>query len=254
MSRRLPAPAAGPEVAAAFAELAETLASDLDIDTYLTAVCRHCVSLVASESAAILYAAGDDDSVGVAASDERSLTLALGKPEARAGAWPSDGPWTDCQRSGQLITIADIREKLERWPWFAKAAVQAGFTTVTLVPVSSLDGIVGALALLGGTAPDVAGILLALSLVDAAGAGLALSREHRRQEVAITRLQSALTSRIVIEQAKGILAERWQVSPDAAFWHLRRHARSSQRGLPEVARSVIAGTHELARPDPAQPA
>ena len=250
----MPAPAAGPDVAAAFAELAETLAGGLDIDTYLIAVCRQCVRLVAAESAAIRYAAGDDnDSLGVAASDERSLMLALGAPGTRQGGCPPDGPWTDCKRTGQLITIADLGAKLDQWPWFAKTAVQAGYTTVTLVPVSSPDGIVGALALLGGTAPDADGILLALSLADAAGAGLALCREHRRQEVAITQLQSALTSRIVIEQAKGILAERWKVAPQEAFGHLRRHARSSQQGLPEVARAVIAGTCELARPDPAQP-
>jgi ANTAR domain/GAF domain len=225
------------------------LASDLDIDTYLTTLCRHCVRLAAAESAAIVYAAGDDESVRVAASDEQSLMLALGAPEAR-GIGSPDGPWTDCQQTGQLITISDIREKLDRWPWFTKMAVQDGFTTVTLIPVSAPDGIVGALALLGGTAPDVAGILLAHSLADAAGAGLALSRELRRLEVAITQLQSALTSRIVIEQAKGILAERWKVSPDEAFGHLRRHARSSQRGLPEVARAVIAGGRELAPPQP----
>ncbi len=250
----MPAPAAGPDVAAAFAELAETLASDLDIDTYLIAVCRHCVRLVGSESAAILYAAGDDGSVSAAASDERGLMLALGAPGTRDGARPPDGPWIDCKETGQLITIADLAAKYDRWPWFAKSAVQAGFTTITLVPVSSPDGIVGALALLGGRPPDVAGILLALSLADAAGAGLAVSREHRRQEVAITQLQSALTSRIVIEQAKGILAERWKIAPDETFCHLRRHARSTQRGLPDVARAVIAGTCDLTRPDPVAPA
>ncbi len=251
----MPAPAAGPDVAAAFAELAETLASDLDIDTYLSAVCRHCVRLVSAESAAILYYRGEgDDSVSVAASDERSLMLVLGAPGPRQGRFPPDGPLADCQRTGQLITIADLGAKLDRWPWFAKTAVRAGYTTVTLVPVSSPDGVIGALALLGGTAPDAAGMLLALSLADAAGAGLAVSREHRRQQAAINQLQSALTSRIVIEQAKGILAERWQVAPDEAFSHLRRYARSGQRGLPEVARAVIAGTCDLARPSPAPPA
>jgi GAF domain-containing protein len=246
----MPAPAAGPDVAAAFAELAETLASDLVIDTYLVAVCRHCVRLVGSESAAILYAAGDDDSVSAAASDDRGLMLALGGPGTPDGVRPPDDPWTDCKETGQLIAIADVAAKIDRWPWFAKSAVQAGFTTITLVPVSSPDGVLGALALLGGQPPDVAGILLALSLADAAGAGLAVSREHRRQQDAITELQSALTSRIVIEQAKGILAERWKITPDEAFGHLRRHARSSQQGLPDIARGVIAGSCHLTRPDP----
>ena len=179
--------------------------------------------------------------------------LALGAPGSRDGARTPNGPWTDCRRTGRLITIADLSAKLDRWPWFASTAIQAGYRSVTLVPVSSQDGIIGALALLGGTAPDVSGVLLALSLADAAGAGLALSREHRRQQTAITQLQGALTSRIVIEQAKGILAERWQLTPDEAFNHLRQQARSSQRGLREVASAVIDGTCELARPDHVQP-
>lgn len=250
----MPASPASPDVAAAFAELAETLASDLDIDAYLTAVCCHSVRLIAAESAAILYSVGpDDESVQVAASDERARRLALGEQGGSGDPSSRECPWTDCKRTGQLITIADLRRKRDRWPWFTKMAVNSGFTTVTLIPVSSQDGIVGALALLGGAAPDVAGILLALSLADAAGAGLALSQEYRRQQTAITQLQSALTSRIVIEQAKGILAERWHVTPDEAFDQLRRHARASHQLLLDLARAVIDGTAELARPETAKP-
>jgi hypothetical protein len=113
----------------------------------------------------VLYAAGDDDAVSAAASDDRGLMLALGGPGTRDGVRPPDGPWTDCKETGQLITIADLAAKLDRWPWFAKSAVQAGFTTITLVPVSSPDGIIGALALLGGRPPDAAGILLVPVLV-----------------------------------------------------------------------------------------
>src|SRR5258706_13448398 len=98
----MPALARGPDVAAAFAELAETLASDLDIEKYLTAVCRHCVRLVDAESAAIVYAG---DGVGlseVAASDDRGRVLARGALSA------AEGPWRETVRSGQLITIADL--------------------------------------------------------------------------------------------------------------------------------------------------
>src|SRR5262249_11386229 len=156
----------------------------------------------------------------VAASDDRSRVLAYGALSA------ADGPWLETVRSGQLVTIDDLTVQGQRWPLFTTLAVRAGFTTVTLVPVGPQAGRVGALALLGRTEPDVSGILLALSLADAAAAGLALSAELRRQETAITQLQSALASRIVIEQAKGILAERWNVTPDEAFGSLRRQART----------------------------
>ncbi len=151
--------------------------------------------------------------------------------------------------TGKLITVANVRADVRRWPWFAAAAAKAGLVLITAVPIRSRADVIGALGLLGGTAPDAAGIRLARSLADAAAAGLALADEFRRRETAITQLQSALTSRIVIEQAKGILAERWSVAPDEAFDRLRRHARSAQRRLHDVAAAVISGRTDLAPPD-----
>jgi len=121
-----------------------------------------------------------------------------------------------------------------------------------VVPLNPQAGVSGALALLGGATPDASGILLALALADAAGAGIALTDELRRQEASISQLQTALTSRIVIEQAKGVLAERWKVTPDEAFRTLRRYARDTQSRLPDLAASVVNGTIEIA-PDKARP-
>src|SRR5258708_1835570 len=244
----MPALAGGPDVAAAFAELAEMLASDLDIEKYLTAVCRHSVRLVAAGSAAIVYAAAHDaDLSRVAASDDRGRVLAHGSLSA------ADGPWRETVRSGQLVTIADLSVQARRWPLFTSMAVRAGFTTVTLVPVGPQVGRVGALALLGRTGPAGAGILLALALADAAAAGLALSAELRQKETAISQLQSPLASRILIEQAKGILAERWRVTPDEAFSALRRQARTNQQALADLARAILSGTPDLASPHPLNP-
>jgi hypothetical protein len=241
----MPASAEGPDVAAAFAELAETLASDLNVEKYLAAVCRQCVRLVGADSAAMVYAVGPGGSLSdVAASDDRGQAL------ARAAVSAADCPWREAARSGQLFTIADLAVQGQRWPWFTDMATQAGFLAVTLVPVGPQAGRVGAIALLGRTEPDVAGILLALSLADAAAAGLALSAELRRHQTAISQLQSALTSRIVIEQAKGVLAERWRVTPDQAFGALRRQARANQQVLADLARAVISGTADLGGPDP----
>ncbi len=240
------APAQGQDVAAAFAELAETLASDLDIDKYLAAVCRHCVGLVGVQCAVICYQDGKDGSaLRVAASDDTGRSLAAASPDA------SLGPWAQCMSTGEVITVADLSSRRDRWPWFAEQAIAAGLNTVTVAPLGPRPGVIGALALLGGTAPDASGIMLALSLADAAGAGIVLADELRRQETAISQLQTALTSRIVIEQAKGILAERWKVTPDEAFGTLRRLARATQRRLPDLAAAVIEGTVEIA-PDSAR--
>src|SRR5258708_21180237 len=153
----MPALARGPDVAAAFAELAETLASDLDIEKYLTAVCRHCVRLVDAERRATGYGGDGAGLSEVAASDDRGRVLARGALSA------AEGPWRDTVHSGQLITIADLPVQGQRWPLFTAMAVRAGFTTVTLVPVGPPADRVRWLALLGPTEPDIAGVLVSLS-------------------------------------------------------------------------------------------
>jgi ANTAR domain len=239
------APAAGPDVGAAFAELAQALASDCDVEPYLTAVCRHCVRLAGADSAAIVYATGAGGAMtGLAASDERARALAAASIDAEAS------PWRECARTGQLISVADLRTREQRWPWLTAMVVAVGLIAATFIPVGQQPSARGALALLGGAEPDVAQILVALSLADAAAAGLAIGTVLRQQQTAIAQLQSALRSRIMIEQAKGVLAERWQMPPDDAFAALRRHARASQRGLVDLATAVVAGTAQLARPEP----
>lgn len=227
-------------MAAAFAELAETFASDLDIETYLAVVCRHCVELIDVSSAVIVYATPHGrSSFGVASSDEAGRRLAADPQGARTG------PWSQCMATGQLIPVADLDAEGDRWPGFRKAALRDGLTAVTMIPINARGYVVGALALLGDTAVDAAGIHLACSLADAAGTGILLADELRRRETAINQLQTALTSRIVIEQAKGILAERWQMPPDEAFEHLRRHARRTQCRLPDLARAIVDGSVDV---------
>jgi hypothetical protein len=234
--------AAETDVAAAFAELAETLVSGIDIDQYLADVCRHSVSLVGADTAAVVHTTGQDPA-RVTAADERGHRLAVRSLEAR------DSPWTECMATGVLISVADVGAESQRWPWFVQLASQAGLRAITVLPVRSPTGVAGALALLGEPVLDARGIRLARSLCDAAGYGMAVAEQRVRLEVAVSQLQLALSSRIVIEQAKGILAERWRVAPDEAFRTLRRHARTTQRRLADVARAIIEGTADLLPPD-----
>jgi hypothetical protein len=246
-------------VGSAFAELAETLASDVGIDTYLAAVCRNCVTLIGAVSAAIVFPAGSAwQSFDVVTSRGASAPTAppQAAPSQAEALWHdhavsgfTTGPLAECLTTGRPIVAADLRAERIRWPWFAETALQAGLVTLTVLPVSARSSVVGAMAILGRTAPDAAGIDLARSLAEAAGTGIFLNGELRRQENAVTQLQSALTSRVLIEQAKGILAERWKVAPDTAFHALRQFARNRQRRLPEVARGIIDGSIGVPAPD-----
>ncbi len=235
--------ARGADVATAFAGLFETLARDLDIESYLAVLCRHCVGLVGARCAAIVFAEAPATSAArLAWSDD------LGHQLADDSLGAATGPWQECLATGQLITVADLSSDTRRWPEFTRAALLAGLGSVTVIPVRSRSDVTGALALLSETVLDATGIHLACSLADAAGAGIVLSDELRRQERSIAQLQAALTSRIVIEQAKGILAERWKLAPDEAFDRLRKYARANQFRLPDLAQAIIQQTTQ-APPD-----
>jgi len=231
--------AAEQNVAAAFAELAETLAADLDVTQYLTAVCRHGVELTGARAAAIICSPEPGVPGTVAASDPRARRLA-------AAHGDRTGPWARCMATGEPFTIANLSPGAEPWPGFAADAAASGMTTATFLPLGTRPAsVAGALALLGGEAPDLASVPLAMALADAAGAGILLAGELHRQQVTVAQLQAALSSRIIIEQAKGVLAERWQVPPDVAFQHLRRHARRAQRRLADLALDVVQGSADL---------
>lgn len=239
----MPEPARGPDTATAFAGLFDTLARDLDIESYLAVLCHHCVGLAGADCAAIVFAEAPATSAArLAWSDETGRRLADDSLSAQTG------PWQECLTTGQLITVVNLNSGGGRWPEFTTAALRSGFRSATIIPVTSRSGVVGALALLSKSVLSATGIHLACALADAAGAGIVLSDELRRQERSIAQLQAALTSRVVIEQAKGILAERWKVAPDEAFNRLRKYARANQVRLPDLAQAIVQGTAQAPTP------
>lgn len=97
----------------------------------------------------------------------------------------------------------------------------------------------------GRLAPD---LMVARAVAKVAGTWLERDRELQHALTVAAQLQRARTSRVTIEQAKGILAERWRVSPDEAFTALRRHARDHNQRLHLVAGKVVAGILDLSHP------
>ena len=151
------------------------------------------------------------------------------------------GPCLDCFRTGQPVTAADLAGPGQRWPRFAAAATQAGFRTVEALPMRLRDQVIGALNLFrADPGPfDAADLRLGQALADVATIGLLHERNVRRSETVAEQLQGALNSRVVIEQAKGKLAERLGMDMDQAFAMLRDYARNSNQRLTDVARDII---------------
>lgn len=225
------------ELAEAFVELSGTLLDDVDPVEFLRRLTTRCVELLPVDTAGVLVAEGSAGlrPAGAATAPRVPALLELQVPS---------GPSTECLRVRRPLVNLDLREEHRRWPRFVTAALEAGFRSLHVLPMRVRDETVGALNLFGvDPDPLAAGDLrVGQALADVATAGLELLRRLRRAEQLANQLQGALSSRIVIEQAKGILAERGRLDMGRAFERLRGYARSHNRRLTELADAVVNRT------------
>jgi GAF domain-containing protein len=232
-------------LAQTFVELADTLVAGFDLMEFLHTLTERCVEILNVDAAGLLLADGRGALRLVAASTEQARIAELFQIQN------DEGPCLDCYRTGQVVIASDVRadETVRRWPRFAPAAQQMGFAGVHAIPMRLRDQVIGTLNLFrsepNGLDPSVA--RAARALVDVATIGILQERAVRQQELVAGQLQAALNSRVMIEQAKGILAERLQVTPDQAFVMLRRYARDHNRPLTALVGDVVGGTVDIAR-------
>jgi GAF domain-containing protein len=232
-------------LAQTFVELADTLVAGFDLMEFLHTLTERCVEMLDVDAAGLLLVDSDGALRLVAASTEQARVAELFQIQN------DEGPCLDCYRTGQVVMVSNIRSKeaAARWPRFSTAARQMGFAGVHAIPMRLRDQVIGTLNLFRGKPdgldPSVA--RAARALVDVATIGILQERAVHQQEVVAGQLQVALNSRVVIEQAKGILAERLQTTPDQAFLTLRRYARTHNHPLTQLAADVIQGTVRIVR-------
>ena len=232
------------QVARAFVNLASTLANGYDVVDLLEELTADCARLLDVASAGLLLA--DDRGVlhVLAASSDATRQLEAYQVQR------DDGPCLECFRTGSRVAAEDLSAAVDRWPTFVPAAVAAGFKSVHAVPMRRRDSILGALGLFGVSPGPLNEQDLTLGQAFADVASVALVQERVATDNAAVRdqLQTALTSRIVLEQAKGIVAQVGDLDMTQAFETLRRYARSRGLRLSEVAASVVSRAlpaHEL---------
>jgi GAF domain-containing protein len=218
-----------------FVDLADTMVADFDVIEFLHVLTDRSVRLLTASAAGVMLADPRGQLRVAAASSEAAALLELFQLQN------DEGPCLDCFRTGQPAAAADLAGPGQRWPRFAAAATQAGFGAVHAVPMRLRDQVIGALNLFrAGPGPfDPADIRIGQGLADVATIGLLHQRNVRRSEALAEQLQAALNSRVVIEQAKGKLAERLSVDMDQAFMMLRDYARNSNQHLTDVARNFV---------------
>lgn len=233
-------------IADTFVALSDTLADDFDIIDYLCVLTRSCVELLPVAAAGVLLADHRGQLHPLAATDEIARLLELFEVQN------DEGPCLDCVRSGVPVVNGRLDAADTPWPVFAARARAGGYATAHALPLRLRDTVVGALNLFAATPEPLAAadVDLGRSLADIAAIGILHQRAIAHAGVATNQLQGALTSRIVIEQAKGAIAERMQVDMDEAFAILRAHARKHNLPLSELARAVAQGANLKSPNDP----
>jgi GAF domain-containing protein len=230
-------------LAQTFVELADTLVGGFDLMEFLHMLTERCVELLEVDAAGLLLADAHGTLQLVAASTEQARVVELFQIQN------DEGPCLDSFRSGEPVIVPDITadQAAARWPEFAAAAAEMGFAAVHAIPMRLRDQVIGTLNLFGGAVDglDPAVARAARALVDIATIGILQERAAREQELVAGQLQVALNSRVIIEQAKGILAERMRVTPDQAFIVLRAYSRNHNLPLTRLAADVISGTSQM---------
>jgi len=234
-----------PMLARTFVELADTLVDDFDVVELLTLLVDRCVEILDVSAAGLMLVAPEGDLRVVASSSEAMRVVELFELQSQ------EGPCLDCYRGGQPVLNQDLGTVDGRWPNFTPVALEAGFRSVHALPMRLRGAIVGALNLFRTDegpldAPDV---LAAQALADVATIAILQHRAALEAQVVNEQLNHALNSRVLIEQAKGVLAERAGLDMEHAFARLRNYARNNNRQLVDVAQDVIDGTLSAAAID-----
>ena len=218
-----------------FVEVADTLVDDFDLIEFLQMLTSRTAELAGAAAAGLLLADQQGNLQFMAASEEDTKMLELFQVQNH------EGPYQDCFRTGRPVANADLGAAADRWPVFAPRAVEAGFGSVYAIPMRLRSQTIGALNLFGdgagGLQPD--GMHIVQALADVATIGLLQERAVRRGEVLTEQLQSALNSRIIIEQAKGVIAQIYTVDINQAFELLRGYSRRHHLRIGNVARALV---------------
>jgi GAF domain-containing protein len=226
------------DVVRSLVEMADTLVDDYDVVDLLTGLTDRCVTLLGVSAAGVMLASPSGSLGLVASSSEAMRLLELFELQEQ------EGPCLDAFRSGGRVDQEDLRAGSGRWPLFAAAAVSAGFQSAVALPVRLREVTLGALNLLSTTRSPIreADVIVARGFADLAALSILQHRASADAQRLNEQLSAALTSRVVIEQAKGVISERAGIDLAEAFARLRGYARNANLPLTDVARAAVDGT------------
>ena len=225
----------------AVVSLVDRVLVDFDVLDLLTELTERCAQLLDIAAAGFLLADPFDQLRVVAATTEEARDVELFQLQA------DQGPCVECFLSGKPVSVADLASAAQRWPRFVPAARAAGFASVHAVPMRAAGLVLGTLGLFGTETGELAerDLLVAQTLAHLACVAT-VQGQAPTPSIVMPRLRSALTDRVVVEQAKGFLHELLEVSLEDAFVLLRTYARANGKHLSDVARQLM--TDRMSRP------
>jgi transcriptional regulator with GAF, ATPase, and Fis domain len=228
-----------------FVQLADTLVAPFDVIDFLQNLTERSVELLDVDAAGLMLADQRGRLRIVASSAESARLVEIFELQN------SEGPCLDCFHTGKQVVNLDTAQMQARWPKFSAEAGDLGFQSAHALPMRLRDEVIGAINLFGSTGAPLSedDVAVGQAMADIATIGLLQERAGREKNVLAEQLQAALNSRIMIEQAKGVLAERTHTSPDEAFVVMRTHARNQNRRLTDVAAGLLDGTLDLLTAD-----
>ncbi|MET0672864.1 MAG: GAF and ANTAR domain-containing protein [Microbacterium pygmaeum] len=218
-----------------FATLADTLVDDYDLVDLLQTLVDTCRDVLDMSAAGILLADEHGELELVASTSEASRLVEMMQLSAAAG------PCIESFHSGRRVAVAEIADGPDAWARFRVSALEQGFHAVDALPMRLRNHTIGTLNLLrtsAGLAPEE-DIVAAQAFADVATIGILHERSLRESAVLAEQLQNALNSRVIIEQAKGVISQVRGVPIEEAFQLMRDYARSRGLGLSVVATRIV---------------
>jgi transcriptional regulator with GAF, ATPase, and Fis domain len=220
----------------AFVSLAHSLVDGFDVVDVLGNLAADCARLLDIASAGVLLADSRSVLHVVAASSEATRDLELYQVQR------DQGPCLDCYHSGTSVSVPDLEERRAEWPDFVRVALDADFASVHAIPMRVQDTVLGAVGLFGAHTGDLepADLDLAQALAHVGSIAILQAKAVADSTAVAEQLQTALSSRVVIEQAKGVIAQVGDLQMEQSFAALRRYARDHNARLADVAGAVVA--------------
>lgn len=224
------------KLSSAFIKLADTLVADFDVVALLHWLVEQCAEILDTQAGGLMLVDPAGQLQLVASTSEEANLVEIFQLAA------GDGPCLDCFRTGSAVTVGDIATEAHRWPAFSREALKNGFKSVHATPLRLRGQTIGTMNLfsqhIGALADE--DIAVAQALADVATIGILQERSIRAAQQLSEQLQHALDSRVLIEQAKGVIAATLKTTMPNAFALMRRYARDRNLPLRQVAEDVVA--------------